>query len=266
MIYDFLIIDGPYLAHRSMDAPFKLTTSKGLDSTMIFVFLRSIRSYKRKTQSSKVVIAWESPKTKQWRKNAFHEYKQNRGFLSQSFINQIKDLQTILHHLNITQYMSSGNEADDVIASFIEKNKTKKSIIFTKDKDFIQLINDNCHMFDGKIINDSSTINQKYGLQPKQFLDLYSIIGDKSDNIPGVNGYGIKKTTKLLIKYKTIDNIPIDTFTDTEWSIIKRNKKLISLNNTCELQQVSNGKSTINEILDKYELKSIKENITDFIL
>lgn len=262
--YDYLLVDGSYLSHRSIDAPFKLTSSSGLDSTMIFVFLRSLKAHRRKTQATKVIVAWESPKTPQWRKNTFSAYKQNRGFLSQSYINQVKDLQSILSNLNVYQFMSPGNEADDVIATLTSKYPDRKFAIFTKDKDIVQLITDNCHLFDGKTITDISTVQQKYNLTPEQTVDYYAIIGDKSDNIPGISGYGQKKTSKLFEKYGDISNFPESTFSKEEWKIIERNQKLMKLNTFCPLVKIDNGHSTAEEILEKYELKSIRENLDEY--
>jgi len=266
MKYDLLVVDGPYLAHRSMDAPFKLTTSKGLDATMLFVFLRSVKAYKNKTKASTVIIAWESPKTHQWRKDESKTYKQNRGHISQFFINQAKDLQEALCHLNAIQYTSPGNEADDIIANIVHNNAGKNIAIFTKDKDIMQLASDTCHIFDGKQYFSNGTVYQKYQLLPSQLIDLFSIMGDKSDNIKGVDGYGIKKATKLLIKYQTISNIPYETFTDDEWRVIQKNRRLISLNESCELVQINNRRKSLHDILEKYELKSIKEKINEYNL
>ena len=98
MNYDTLIVDGPYLAHRSYSAPYHLTTKAGLDSTMIHSFMRSLNAIRKKFPTKEIIVAWESHGTPSWRRGMLPTYKPGKT-LEGAFVQEIKDLQILLHLL-----------------------------------------------------------------------------------------------------------------------------------------------------------------------
>jgi len=264
MQYNTLIIDGPYLAHRSYDAPYRLTTSTGRDATIIHSFIRSLNSFRKQFNPETIIIAWESHGTPSWRKEQYPAYKGNRGRVDEQYIYQLEDLQTLLNLFGVKQYYSPSNEADDVIASYVD-NCLDKIIIFTSDKDIMQLVNAYCIVYDGKTFYDINKVKEKFFVMPKQIPDLLAIAGDKSDNIQGLDGYGFKKAAKILEKYENIESIPSGKLTQVNLVL---NKSLTKLNSNCGLKILKNSKDneTIESILDKYELKKMKEKIGEYKL
>jgi len=265
MKYDSLIIDGPYLSHRSYCAPFHLTTKDGLDSTMMHTFMASLKTLKNKFDPKEIIFAWESHGTPSWRRKILPTYKPAKPADNQ-FIGILKDLKTLLYLLGYKQYMAAQNEADDVIAKLAVGYKQTK-IIFTVDKDIMQVVNPLVHIYTGKEIMTEPKVKEKFGIYPHQIPDLLAIMGDKADNIDGIKGYGPKKALEVLKKYGFIEKIPTDEPINVHRVKLLLNKRITQLNAQATLEEITFDTSlTINSILDKYELKKIKENINDYKL
>lgn len=265
MKYDTLIIDGPYLSHRSFCAPFHLATKDGLDSTMMHTFMASLKTLKNKFEPKEIIFTWESHGTPSWRREILPTYKPAKPVDNQ-FISTIGDLKILLYLLGYKQVMAAKNEADDVIATLsVGADKTK--LIFTVDKDIMQVVNPLVHIYTGKEIMDESKVKEKFGIYPHQIPDLLAIMGDKADNIDGIKGYGPKKALEVLKKYGFIEKIPNSEPLNRYRVKLLLNKRLTQLNEEATLEEITfDTPTTINEILDKYELKKIKENIDDYKL
>ena len=264
MKYNSLLIDGPFLSYKSYSAPYKLTTSGGLDATLIHTFFRSLNALKKRFSPSKVAVAWESYGTSSWRKEEYPGYKKGRKRMGNVYWESLVDVQSFLYLLGIEQFYAAHNEADDVIGKLVGDGKT---VIFTNDKDLMQLVNDNVFVWDGKMLFDAKEVKKKYLVEPYQIPDLLAMWGDHTDNIEGLKGYGRVKSAKVLRTYGDVEHIP-------EFEIIYKyrkkllfNKKLTMLSNDCTLRVMPKGKvnDTIDSILDKYELKQIKETISEFM-
>jgi DNA polymerase-1 len=262
-----LHIDGPYLAHRSYYAPYKLTTETGLSAKMLHSFLRTTLSLYKKFKPRHTFVAWESFGTKSWRQQLYSGYKEQRiGVIQQSYYDQLKDLQHLLYFLNIDQYYSKGNEADDVIATLVASNYQQFDScqhIFSSDKDLMQLVDSTTFVYDGKKLYDTQTIKTKFRVIPEKIPDLLALWGDVSDNIEGLKGFGLVKAAKYVNQYGSIEDIPITDGFDKQHALL--NKKLATLNHHCELETVPNKNFKTNEtllsILDKYHLNSIKKDL-----
>lgn len=266
-----MLIDGPYLAHRSVGAPYRLTTSTGLDATLIHGFMRALNSLRKKFQPEKIIVAWESYGTTSWRRKMYPEYKRKRGKTTSVFWSGVKDVQLFLHLLGIEQYFSSGNEADDVISKLAVNDCINETVvIFTTDKDLMQIVDNRCHVYNGKEIFDAEKVKEKYRVMPKQIPDLLAVWGDVSDNIDGIVSYGLIKTSKLLEKYGSVDNIPESSTVYKYQSKMLFNKKLTTLNSNCALSPIpsKNFKTdeSIDTLLEKYELKQMKKDIAEYQL
>jgi DNA polymerase I len=269
---DALLVDGPYLAHRSYGAPYKLTTSKGKDATMIHSFLVTLNSLRKQLNPSEIIIAWESHGTKSWRRSMLQDYKPSSGKVTQDYVEELIDLQLILHLLNIKQYYSPSNEADDVLAR-LAKEKQGKVLIYTVDKDLMQLVDEDTYIFDGrtKMLIEEQHVRVKFGVEPYQIPDLLAIAGDVCDNIKGIDNYGIKKAAKLLSEYIHIEGIPNDHELVIDFgNVLEFNKKLTSLNSDCELLPIPNddfsSTETIESMFVKYEFHKFQEKIPELKL
>ena len=264
MQYDTLLVDGPYLVHKSYLAPFNLTTSDGKDTTMISAFIRSLNAIRKQFKPNQIIIAWESYGTPSWRREMYPSYKPSKPIDIQ-YVSQLKDLQILFYLFGVLQYSASNNEADDVLAT-LATNK-ENTLIYTVDKDIMQLVNDSCHIYHDKTkkIFTETEVKEKFSVLPKLIPDLLAIMGDKADNIQGLNGYGNKKAVKLLEKYGNIESIKeLDKESKDR---ITKNKVLTLLNKECKLRKASyNGEATIESIMNKYELKKMKESIAEYKL
>jgi len=261
MNYDILLIDGPYLAHRSYCAPFKTTTSTGLESHAILSFMNTLLMLKKKFQPKQTIVAWESYGTPSWRRELYSTYKPSKS-CDTSFIDQTKDIMRLLHALHIPQYSAPNNEADDVIAHFTMKYKNMNTVIFTVDKDMMQLVFHNIDIYNGKQICDTNYVVDKFGVHPLQIPDLLSIVGDSADNIQGIQKYGYKRASKLLRDYHRLRFIPQETFSKDEWKTLNQNYKLIRLNYQCNpILYKPTKEYTVSEICDKYELEVLKKKL-----
>jgi 5'-3' exonuclease len=262
--YRKLLVDGPYLAHRSFTAPYKLTTKDGRDSTMIHNFLISINSLRKKFNPEIIEVTWESHGTKSWRREMYSDYKPSKG-VDDAFIYQFDSIQLILYLLKVKQYYAPKNEADDVIASL---NDSGINIIFTKDKDIFQIVDETTHVFDGKKVFKKQDVIEKFGVEPKYIADLLAIAGDTSDNIIGLNGYGPKKSAQIIQSYQTIENwIKNENFTEETKNLLRINKKLTRLNSKCKpIELTFETNKTDVEILTNYELNRLKDKIHELRL
>jgi len=264
-----LIVDGPYLAHRSYHAPYRLYTTTGLDATMLHSFIRTMNALRKKYQPEKFIVAWESHGTLSWRKELCPSYKSQIHRMTSVFWNNIKDVQLFLFLLGVEQYYAPSNEADDVIATLVN-NGYKQSLIFTVDKDIMQLVTHECKLCNLKDIIGPNDVKKKFNVTPKQIPDLLAIWGDKADNIEGVNGYGVHKASRLIDKYGCVENIDPDNTVSKYRQRMDLNKKLTTLNKQCTLLPIPNKDfktdETIDSLLDKYELKKMRENISEIKL
>jgi len=256
-----LIIDGPYLAHRSYGAPYKLTTTTGLDATMIHSFMRTLKSLYKQFKPKEIIIAWESHGTKSWRREMLPTYKPSSGKVTQEYIDELRDLQVLLHLLNIKQYYSPNNEADDVIGR-LTTNKKENILVYTVDKDIMQVVNQFVHVWTGKEFVMEETVVAKFGVKPKQIPEYLAIVGDTSDNIKGLHMVGPKKALKFMNGEISINVEQLKK--------IQFNVRLTSLNCNCKLESIPNKNfktdETLSSIMDKYELRKMKENIKEYKL
>ena len=272
MQYKTLIVDGPYFIHRAHSAPYHLSTKDGLDATIIHTATRSLNFLRKKFNPDKIILTWESHGTESWRRKQNPNYKETKIPLAQKFIDEIKDFQTLLYLFKVKQFYAPRNEADDVIAKLTTLEK-RPIIIHTTDKDIMQLITNDIHIWTGKEIVNEEKVREKFKVEPKYIPDLLAIAGDTADNIQGIKGVGYKKAAKLINEFGMVEQMSI--FGNLSNSIkiqeqVLKNKRLTQLNMNCELHEVPNKDfktdHTIESIMDKYNLKQMKEKIEEYKL
>lgn len=226
-----IIIDGNLYLYRSYFT-FQNFNKAETPFGAIYGMLKTIQNILQKNyHSKKIIIIFDSSK-KTFRKKIFKEYKNNRPAMPNRLYIQIDPLLKILKDIGIKTLSISGIEADDIIGSFAYKmeKEGEKVLIVSHDKDMLQLVTNNINILNlsKKTIINSQKIKEKYGIYPKEFIDLLALMGDTSDNIPGIPKIGVKTALFLLkefsnIKniYKNIEKIPLLSFRNAKNTTIQ---------------------------------------------
>ena len=226
------VIDGKSVFYRGYYAMPNLSTRDGVSTGGVYGFATLALEIISKLAPDYVAVAWDKSKTNTAkRREIYPEYKANRKPAPPDFYEQVPILKNFLETLGWPLYELDGYEADDILGAFAHQAKDLglETKLITSDLDMLQLIHD------GKteILNikkgfsDIQKFNQKafedkYGIQVEQFIDYKALMGDSSDNIPGVAGIGPKAACELLNEYNTLENIY-----DNLWKIpAKYQKKL----------------------------------------
>ncbi|GAA9831281.1 DNA polymerase I [Helicobacter pylori] len=183
-----------------------LTNDKGFPTGLLTGLVGMVKKfYKDKKNMPFIVFALES-QTKTKRSEKLGEYKQNRKDAPKEMLLQIPIALEWLQKMGFTCVEVSGFEADDVIASLATLSPYKTRI-YSKDKDFNQLLSDKIALFDGKTEFLAKDCVEKYGILPSQFTDYQGIVGDSSDNYKGVKGIGSKNAKELLQRLGSLEKI-----------------------------------------------------------
>lgn len=207
------VIDGMSLLFRSFYAMgAHLTAPDGTPIGAVYGFLKIIIKILREQKPSHFAVCWDL-KEKTFRHETYPLYKANRGETPPDIIPQIFLIKDILQTMDIPSLSMVGFEADDVagaLAKYFEHYG--KTYLVTSDKDYMQLINDRIFMFslkkgDDYDIIDSEKVYDYFGVHPNQVIDFLALIGDASDNVPGVRGIGDKTAGKLIAEYGSLENI-----------------------------------------------------------
>ncbi|MBO4626032.1 MAG: DNA polymerase I [Alphaproteobacteria bacterium] len=144
-----------------------------------------------------------------FRQDIYPEYKSNRTDTPEDLLAQGIMIRTGLADMGVPVLCIPGVEADDVIATLAATNTTDKTRIITSDKDLMQLINDRIFLYDGMKSQEvhEPQVLEKFGVRPDQVIDVQSLMGDSTDNVPGVRGIGPKKAAELINRFDTLDNL-----------------------------------------------------------
>ena len=213
----FFIIDGHALVFRMFYAFFRrpMVNSKGEDTSILFGFTKYLLEVLAKEHPTHVAICFDAH-AKTFRHEAYPEYKANRTAAPQLVIDSVEPLSEIAKALGIPVIMKEGFEADDVICSLAVRFAGSDTDVYmvTPDKDFGQAIDD--HIFQYKPgkggaeneVVDKAAICAQYGISsPLQVIDILTLWGDASDNVPGVKGVGEKGAQKLVSEWGSVENI-----------------------------------------------------------
>lgn len=209
-----LIIDSNALLHRSFHALPALTTKKGEQTGAVYGFLLTL--FKAiKDLSPKYIVACFDTAVPTFRQEEFKEYKAQRPKTPEEIVSQIPIAKDVLKALNIPVFTKDGFEADDLIAT-IAKKQLKEELeiyILTGDLDNLQLVNKNTRVYTlgrgikDTVIYDENKVLERFAINPSQMVDFKALVGDPSDNIPGVLGIGKKTAADLLKKFGTLEKI-----------------------------------------------------------
>ena len=210
--------------------PPHMTNQKGLPTNALYGVSSMLRNLIKQKKPDYIVCCFDT-KVSSFRKDLFPEYKSNRGEMPEDLVAQVPYLKKLIKYFGIYGIEQEGYEADDLIGSFalFSRRKQLQTIIVSGDKDFAQLVDSQTFLFDTMKSKtyDIKGVKEKWGVHPEQMLDYLSLVGDVSDNIPGVKGIGPKGAIKLLEKYKTLDGVydHVDEIKGHTQTKLKENKK-----------------------------------------
>lgn len=210
----FLIIDGSSLFFRAFYALPLLKTKRGLYTNAIYGFVMMVENAIEKIKPSHVVVCFDM-KGKTFRSDIYKDYKGTRQKTPNELEQQWPLVRDILNHMNIKILESPVYEADDIAGTLskIASEKNFDNYLLTGDKDYFQLVNENTRvLFTRKGITEMDIITvdkikEDYGIEPLEFIELKALMGDASDNIPGIHGIGEKTGLKLVRQFHTLENL-----------------------------------------------------------
>jgi DNA polymerase-1 len=209
------LVDGHAIAFRSYYAFIRqpLINSKGEETSAIYGFLNTVLSLIGGEKPDYLAVVFDTA-AKTFRHERYEDYKANRDEMPESLAEQLPVIYEALEAMNIPQFSMDGYEADDLIATLSRKMQDKVDVkVVTSDKDLLQLINDNVHVIRPGKTNvvetevDAESLSESMGLTPDQIVDYLALVGDSSDNIPGVRGVGRKTALKLLQEHSSLDEL-----------------------------------------------------------
>lgn len=213
-----IIIDANSIIHRAFHALPPLTNKKGEPIGAVYGFLlaffKSIKDFE-----PDFVVACFDVHAPTFRHKKFKQYKAKRPPAPKELYDQIPKVKKVLKVLNVSIFEKQGFEADDIIGTIAKLAPRKQvipeleTIILTGDRDALQLVNAKTKVFalsrgiKNAILYDQSQVQEKYGISSQQIIDYKALMGDASDNIPGVTGVGNKTAVKLLQQFKSLENL-----------------------------------------------------------
>ncbi len=266
-----------YRSHFSMIRN-PLINSKGLNTSGIYGFFSQVIKIIESEKPDYLAVVSDSSEPT-FRHKQFPEYKATREKMPDDLVDQLPYLGKLIEALNLPYLIMPGFEADDIIGTLIRicKESQIEGVIVTSDKDYMQLVSDITTMLDhnNKKIGIKQ-VQEKFGCLPKQVIDILGLMGDSSDNVPGVKGVGEKTAMKLIAEYQTIpnlyenlENLPKNKLyeklvNDRENAFLSR--ELVTIDTTVPLkiniEDLSlteiqlNGNSALIQVLEELEFKS----------
>jgi DNA polymerase-1 len=228
------LIDASSLFFRAFYAIRPLTSPAGLPTNAIYGFLTMVAKILKDEAPQYVVFCYDR-KEPSFRKDMYEEYKANRSEMPEDLVPQIPYIKKIADLLGIPSLEVPRFEADDLIGTLTRIGRSHDLDVFivSGDKDFAQLVEPHVWLFDTMkdIKYDAAGVQEKWGVRPEQMIDYLAMVGDSSDNIPGVMGIGPKGAQKLLADYGTLENIysHLDEIKGATQEKLKANKDMAFL-------------------------------------
>lgn len=210
-----LLMDGNNMLFKAYHATSygrMMTTSNGIPTNAVYGFVLMMQKAMEMIQPDVVLVAWDSGKLT-FRHKEYEGYKGKRKEVDQELIVQFPMAREYLDAAGIPRYEQDGIEADDIIGTMAKRYPDYQINILSSDKDLWQLIDPTTNIYVMKkgltdiLVMDENALQESMGITPLQIIDLKGLMGDASDNIPGVKGVGEKTALKLLQEYKTLEGV-----------------------------------------------------------
>lgn len=277
----YLLVDGYNMAFRAFYAVQGLTRSDGFPTNALYGWVRSLWKLTDDQSPDRVIVFFDLGGA-QNKLELLPEYKANRAETPEDFEKQVPIIKDLTRSMGFSLYEENGVESDDLLASYAKrlyKREPKAELlIVSADKDFAQTVNDRIHMLLppptanpklGWRRLDPAGVEKKHGVPPSQMADYLSLVGDTSDNIPGVPGVGPKTAAKWLIEYGDIEGIiaNADKIKPPRFQSIlpqlkdtlEINRQIITFDDDCAPEEIPPGKVDVERlcsILQEMEMKT----------
>ena len=275
----FIIVDGSSYLYRAYYALPHLKNKNGQHTGAIFGVTNMINKLLNDYTPKYLSIVFDA-RGKNFRHELYSEYKANRKSMPVELSEQVQPILEFIKHMGINLIQYPNVEADDVIASLVNTHsENSKIMISSGDKDLAQLVNKNVTLInslDGKELDENGVVS-KFGVHPSQIKDYLTLVGDTSDNIPGVPKIGPKTAVTLLKEYKSLDNIlkekenlkdAIRKNIESVSKILEVSQKLISLKSDLDIEKdiskftiQSSDTKLLSDFFDHYDLKKISKDM-----
>lgn len=209
-----VIIDGNAIVHRAFHALPPMNTEDGQLTNAVYGFFTMLLKLLNELDPKYLIVCFDRPKPT-FRKQMYVGYQAKRPKMSDDLVPQIGLLHKVLEKAKIEHFEIDGYEADDIIGTISKQSAQKnvQTIIVSGDRDLLQLVNSRVLVLAPILgitkmaLYDEAKVKEKYGLDPYQFIDYKALVGDASDNYPGVSGIGPKTASELLNKYGNFENL-----------------------------------------------------------
>ncbi len=270
-----VLVDGNSIAYRAFFALPLLNNDKGVYTNAVYGFTTMLLKVLEDEAPSHMLVAFDAGKTT-FRHKTFDEYKGGRQKTPPELSEQLPLIRELLDAFGIKRYELEQYEADDIIGTLSKQADSKEwdVKVITGDKDLLQLVDEHVHVaLTKKGITDMDTydmklVEERYGLTPNQIIDMKGLMGDSSDNIPGVPGVGEKTAIKLLKEFGTIEEV-LDSIDKVSGKKLKErlednkeqaemSKKLATIEIKAPVEVKLDSCEFVNEISDKV-IKLFKE-------
>jgi len=210
------LIDGSALVYRSYFAFIRnpLINSRGENTSAVFGFANSLLKILREQKPDYIAVVFDTP-APTFRHKIYKDYKSTRAKTPPEMVEQLPRIRELVGYMNLPLIEKDGFEADDIIGTLAEQGKKEGLEVFlvTADKDFFQLVDEDIKMVrpskgkEPEEIYDAKAVKEKFGIEPNQMTDLLGLMGDSSDNIPGVPGIGEKTALELINQFGSLEDV-----------------------------------------------------------
>ena len=259
---NLILIDGSGYIFRAFYGLPSMTNENGVPVNAVFGYTKMLLKLIDDFKPMYVAVIFDVAR-KTFRNDLYDLYKANRSDPPEELIPQFSIIREATNAIGLPVVEMEGFEADDLIATYsnIAQKTNKKVIIISSDKDLMQLVNDNTILFDPMKqywINDEQVF-EKFGVYPNRVIDVQSLAGDSSDNIPGVPGIGIKTAAELINQYGDLEQLL------TKASEIKQNKRRENLIEYADQARLSRSLVTLKKDvpvkskIDEFKIESVLE-------
>lgn len=280
----WVLIDGNSIAYRAFFAMPPLTNSAGMHTNAVFGFTQMLLKLLEEEKPTHMLVAFDAGKVT-FRHEGYEDYKGGRQKTPPELSEQFPVLKETLKAFGIAQFELAGYEADDIIGTLtrIADERGVQAVVVSGDKDMLQLASDHVTIaITRKGVTEiehynPGAIQEKYGLTPLQIIDLKGLMGDTSDNIPGIPGVGEKTALKMLHEFGTVENVLANTDSlkgkmkekvENHKEDAMMSKKLATIfrevpleNKADEIAYGGYDKATLAESFRKLEFKSLIERL-----
>src|SRR5205809_6145185 len=211
----FYVFDGHSQLFRAYHAVGYLSTSKGITTQAVLILSTMLWKLIREEQPDYLAVAWDPPGPT-FRDALSAEYKATRTAMPDDLVRQLPYVRRLFAALRTPVIEVSGYEADDVLATLVDKAlalDVDEVVIVTGDKDLLQLVAPRVRVLSvlgrtgEKIVYDEAKVRERWGVEPEQIPEVMALMGDSIDNIPGVKGIGEKTAVKLIAQYGSVGKL-----------------------------------------------------------